>query len=171
MPTIAQAVVALMEEEGRRFTWFGHLDLWGAAHQTATGRNAHPKDAWESVRHAMSVSPLFAKKGRIRAADWAGREILHPRFELVPKRASVGRFFVSYDLRAVPAPSTKYMVVRIVTDGAYLSRSQAQEIAGPLPYIEAGALVFAKERAILEDLPSESECEALMAQPAVACAR
>ena len=163
MPTIVDAVVSLMAEEGIRHTWFGDLDLWGSAHFTATGRRVHPKDAWDSVRHALSTSPRFRRIPRYaRAATWSGAEILHPRFELVPMRHRVGHFYVSYDLRAQPDPSIRYMVVRVVSDIAVPSRACAQEIAGPLDYRDAGALVFAKERAILEDLPSEAECDALM---------
>ena len=80
--TIAEAVKQVMLREGKTYIWFGHLDIWGDAHELASGRGAHPKDAWQSVRKALSSSKLFKQTGYIRAADWSGREILHPRFVL-----------------------------------------------------------------------------------------
>jgi hypothetical protein len=84
MPTIAQAAKAIVEREGRTYIWFGHVDLWHEAYETATGSvGPHPKDVWQSVRNALSRSKLFHVKRRIRAVTWSGKEILHPRFDLV----------------------------------------------------------------------------------------
>lgn len=83
MTTIAQAAKAILEREGRTYIWFGHSNFWHKAYETATGKTAHPKDAWQAVRNALSRSNLFRVKNYIRAITWSGKEILHPRFDLV----------------------------------------------------------------------------------------
>lgn len=81
--TIASAVKDILLKSGKDYIWFGHMDTWNDAHELACGSGAHPKDAWQSVRKALSSSKLFKQQGYIKAASWSGREVLHPRFVLV----------------------------------------------------------------------------------------
>lgn len=86
--TIAAAIKEIILKKEKNFIWFGHIDTWSEAHELARGTGVHPKDAWQSVRKALSSSKLFRQEGFIRAADWSGREILHPRYVLVEEAIS-----------------------------------------------------------------------------------
>lgn len=85
MASIAEEVAARVQprgDEGLRYIWFYDTDIWTDAYVAAKGEAAHPMDMWQTVRRALSKSSRFAIRGRIRAASWSGREILHPRFVL-----------------------------------------------------------------------------------------
>ncbi|GBG14844.1 chemotaxis protein [Novimethylophilus kurashikiensis] len=84
--TIAAAVKLVMERDGKKHVWFGQERIWHEAYELARGAaNVHPNDVWKRVRSALAASNLFEQTQYIRAADWSGREILHPRYVLKSK--------------------------------------------------------------------------------------
>lgn len=162
MPTIAEAVVAEMEKESARYIWFGELDMWAAAYTNATGKSAHPMDAWQAVRNALSRSTLFRQRDYIRAATWSGREILHPRYFVVPRITGVGPFEVSFDAVRESRWSIKDQVVRDIIDTRDRSRKHRETVSSLMPMREANALLYRLEAAMPAGLPSEDQCEALL---------